>query len=185
MFTTYPKCNKIAITQDGLNGTCIMNNLKTEKDLLKINKTILENASIYEYDNCFNEVEDLCDVFFQTIDNKITKLFQGINSSFFIAGPSRSGKSYTLFGTVKIKGVIAFSVDKILYYIDYMNNNVNNDNESENNEDNLNNENNEDNLNNENINNKLFLSLVIDQYYYFINSKLISDDYNCFFEGIT
>ena len=165
MFTTYPKCNKIAITQDGLNGTCIMNNLKTEKDLLKINKTILENASIYEYDNCFNEIEDLCDVFFQTIDNKITKLFQGINSSFFIAGPSRSGKSYTLFGTVKIKGVIAFSVDKILYYIDYMNNNVNNDNESENNEDNLNNENNEDNLNNENINNQLFLSLVIDQYY--------------------
>ena len=57
-----------------------------------------------------------------------------------------------------------------------MNNNINNDNESENNE---------DNLNNENINNKLFLSLVIDQYYYFINSKLISDDYNCFFEGIT
>jgi hypothetical protein len=165
MFTTYPKCNKIAITQDGLNGTCIMNNLKTENDLLKINKTILENASIYEYDNCFNEVEDLCDVFFQTIDNKITKLFQGINSSFFIAGPSRSGKSYILFGTIKIKGVIAFSVDKILYYIDYMNNNVNNDNESENNEDNLNNENNEDNLNNENINNKLFLSLVIDQYY--------------------
>ena len=46
-----------------------------------------------------------------------------------------------------------------------MNNNVNNDNESENNEDNLNNENNEDNLNNENINNQLFLSLVIDQYY--------------------
>ena len=57
-----------------------------------------------------------------------------------------------------------------------MNNNVNNNNESENNE---------DNLNNENINNKLFLSLVIDQYYYFINSKLISHDYNCFFEGIT
>ena len=66
-----------------------------------------------------------------------------------------------------------------------MNNNINNDNESENNEDNLNNENNEDNLNNENINNQLFLSLVIEQYYYFRNSKLISHDYNCFFEGIT
>ena len=55
MFTTFPKCNKIAISQEALNGRCIMNNLKTEADLLKINKTILTNASIYEYDNCFNE----------------------------------------------------------------------------------------------------------------------------------
>ena len=38
MFTTFPKCNKIAISQEALNGRCIMNNLKTEADLLKINK---------------------------------------------------------------------------------------------------------------------------------------------------
>ena len=47
MFTTYPKCNKIAITQDGLNGTCIMNNLKTEKDLLKIFLALTPAISLY------------------------------------------------------------------------------------------------------------------------------------------
>ena len=161
MFTSYPKCNKIAITQDALNGTCIMNSVRNERDLIDINKTILGNASIYEYDNCFCETEDLCDVYLQTVESKIIKLFQGINSCFFVAGPSRSGKSYTMFGTIKIKGVIAFTIDKILYLIDYMNNN-NNENEN-NNEDNFENDNSEN--NNENNNSKLMLSCIIEQYY--------------------
>ena len=161
MFTSYPKCNKIAITQDALNGTCIMNSVRNERDLIDINKTILGNASIYEYDNCFCETEDLCDVYLQTVESKIIKLFQGINSCFFVAGPSRSGKSYTMFGTIKIKGVIAFTIDKILYLIDYMNNN-NNENEN-NNEDNFENDNSEN--NNENNNSKLMLSSIIEQYY--------------------
>ena len=161
MFTSYPKCNKIAITQDALNGTCIMNSVRNERDLIDINKTILGNASIYEYDNCFCETEDLCDVYLQTVESKIIKLFQGINSCFFVAGPSRSGKSYTMFGTIKTKGVIAFTIDKILYLIDYMNNN-NNENEN-NNEDNFENDNSEN--NNENNNSKLMLSCIIEQYY--------------------
>ena len=161
MFTSYPKCNKIVITQDALNGTCIMNSVRNERDIIDINKTILGNASIYEYDNCFCETEDLCDVYLQTVESKIIKLFQGINSCFFVAGPSRSGKSYTMFGTIKIKGVIAFTIDKILYLIDYMNNN-NNENEN-NNEDNFENDNSEN--NNENNNSKLMLSSIIEQYY--------------------
>ena len=108
------------LNQTNLNESLIMNNLKSENDLININQTILGNASIYEYDNCFNETEDLCDVYLQTVESKIIKLFQGINTSFFVAGPSRSGKSYTFFGTIKIKGVIAYTVDKILYLIDYM-----------------------------------------------------------------
>jgi hypothetical protein len=169
MFTSYPKCNKIVITQDALNGTCIMNSVRNERDIIDINKTILGNASIYEYDNCFCETEDLCDVYLQTVESKIIKLFQGINSCFFVAGPSRSGKSYTMFGTIKIKGVIAYTIDKILYLIDYMNNNNNN---TENENENENNNNNEDNFekddsneNNENNNSKLMLSFIIEQYY--------------------
>jgi hypothetical protein len=169
MFTSYPKCNKLVITQDALNGTCIMNSVRNERDILDINKTILGNASIYEYDNCFCETEDLCDVYLQTVESKIIKLFQGINSCFFVAGPSRSGKSYTMFGTIKIKGVIAYTIDKILYLIDYMNNNNNN---TENENENENNNNNEDNFekddsneNNENNNSKLMLSFIIEQYY--------------------
>ena len=138
-----------------------MNSVRNERDLIDINKTILGNASIYEYDNCFCETEDLCDVYLQTVESKIIKLFQGINSCFFVAGPSRSGKSYTMFGTIKIKGVIAFTIDKILYLIDYMNNN-NNENEN-NNEDNFENDNSEN--NNENNNSKLMLSCIIEQYY--------------------
>ena len=168
MFTSYPKCNKIVITQDALNGTCIMNSVRNERDILDINKTILGNASIYEYDNCFCETEDLCDVYLQTVESKIIKLFQGINSCFFVAGPSRSGKSYTMFGTIKIKGVIAFTVDKILYLIDYMNNsdnnNDNNENENKNNNDD-NFENQETNYKNNNNNTKLMLSFIIEQYY--------------------
>jgi len=168
MFTSYPKCNKIVITQDALNGTCIMNSVRNERDIIDINKTILGNASIYEYDNCFCETEDLCDVYLQTVESKIIKLFQGINSCFFVAGPSRSGKSYTMFGTIKIKGVIAFTVDKILYLIDYMNNsdnnNDNNENENKNNNDD-NFENQETNYNNDNNNSKLMLSFIIEQYY--------------------
>ena len=168
MFTSYPKCNKIVITQDALNGTCIMNSVRNERDIIDINKTILGNASIYEYDNCFCETEDLCDVYLQTVESKIIKLFQGINSCFFVAGPSRSGKSYTMFGTIKIKGVIAFTVDKILYLIDYMNNsdnnNDNNENENKNNNDD-NFENLETNYKNNNNNTKLMLSFIIEQYY--------------------
>ena len=168
MFTSYPKCNKIVITQDALNGTCIMNSVRNERDIIDINKTILGNASIYEYDNCFCETEDLCDVYLQTVESKIIKLFQGINSCFFVAGPSRSGKSYTMFGTIKIKGVIAFTVDKILYLIDYMNNsdnnNDNNENENKNNNDD-NFENQETNYKNNNNNTKLMLSFIIEQYY--------------------
>ena len=168
MFTSYPKCNKIVITQDALNGTCIMNSVRNERDIIDINKTILGNASIYEYDNCFCETEDLCDVYLQTVESKIIKLFQGINSCFFVAGPSRSGKSYTMFGTIKIKGVIAFTVDKILYLIDYMNNsdnnNENNENENKNNNDD-NFENPETNYKNNNNNTKLMLSFIIEQYY--------------------
>ena len=168
MFTSYPKCNKIVITQDALNGTCIMNSVRNERDIIDINKTILGNASIYEYDNCFCETEDLCDVYLQTVESKIIKLFQGINSCFFVAGPSRSGKSYTMFGTIKIKGVIAFTVDKILYLIDYMNNsdnnNDNNENENKNNNDD-NFENPETNYKNNNNNTKLMLSFIIEQYY--------------------
>ena len=168
MFTSYPKCNKIVITQDALNGTCIMNSVRNERDIIDINKTILGNASIYEYDNCFCETEDLCDVYLQTVESKIIKLFQGINSCFFVAGPSRSGKSYTMFGTIKIKGVIAFTVDKILYLIDYMNNsdndNDNNENENKNNNDD-NFENQETNYKNDNNNSKLMLSFIIEQYY--------------------
>ena len=168
MFTSYPKCNKLVITQDALNGTCIMNSVRNERDIIDINKTILGNASIYEYDNCFCETEDLCDVYLQTVESKIIKLFQGINSCFFVAGPSRSGKSYTMFGTIKIKGVIAFTVDKILYLIDYMNNsdnnNDNNENENKNNNDD-NFENQETNYKNDNNNSKLMLSFIIEQYY--------------------
>ena len=172
MFTSYPKCNKIVITQDALNGTCIMNSVRNERDIIDINKTILGNASIYEYDNCFCETEDLCDVYLQTVESKIIKLFQGINSCFFVAGPSRSGKSYTMFGTIKIKGVIAFTVDKILYLIDYMNNS-NNNNDSYNNENENENKNNNDdnfeiqetNYKNDNNNSKLMLSFIIEQYY--------------------
>ena len=168
MFTSYPKCNKIVITQDALNGTCIMNSVRNERDIIDINKTILGNASIYEYDNCFCETEDLCDVYLQTVESKIIKLFQGINSCFFVAGPSRSGKSYTMFGTIKIKGVIAFTVDKILYLIDYMNNSDNNNDNNENENKNNNDDNfeiQETNYKNDNNNSKLMLSFIIEQYY--------------------
>ena len=159
MFTSYPKCNKIAITQDALNGTCIMNSVKNENDLIGINDTILGNASIYEYDNCFCETEDLCDVYLQTIESKINKLFQGVNCCFITCGPSRSGKSYTLFGTVKIKGIIAYTVNKILYMIDYIknidiNNTETNQNEERENEDieNINNDNHLNTNDNNNLN---------------------------------
>ena len=173
MFTTYPKCNKIAISQDALNGTCIMNSLKKESDLININSTILGNASIYEYDNCFNETEDLFDLYIQTIENKLIKLFQGINSCFITCGPSRTGKSYSLFGTVKTKGIIAYTVNKILYLIDYIKNvhSGNSDNENEDNEfeDNNNNEDNNsiNNISGNNNNNSIqfVLSLSIEQYY--------------------
>ena len=192
MFTSYPKCNKIAISQDALNGTCIMNSVRNESDLIGINETILGNASIYEYDNCFCETEDLCDVYLQTIESKINKLFQGINCCFITCGPSRSGKSYTLFGTIKTKGIIAYTVNKILYMIDYMKNIDINNTENETNEEldvheNIYNDNNlktneDNNLNtNENINSKsteinninnnennrfqFIMSLSIEQYY--------------------
>ena len=192
MFTSYPKCNKIAISQDALNGTCIMNSVRNESDLIGINETILGNASIYEYDNCFCETEDLCDVYLQTIESKINKLFQGVNCCFITCGPSRSGKSYTLFGTIKTKGIIAYTVNKILYMIDYMKNIDINNTENETNEEldvheNIYNDNNlktkeDNNLNiNENINSnsteinninnnennrfQFIMSLSIEQYY--------------------
>ena len=192
MFTSYPKCNKIAISQDALNGTCIMNSVRNESDLIGINETILGNASIYEYDNCFCETEDLCDVYLQTIESKINKLFQGVNCCFITCGPSRSGKSYTLFGTIKTKGIIAYTVNKILYMIDCMKNIEINNTENETNEEldvheNIYNDNNlktneDNNLNtNENINSKsteinninnnennrfqFIMSLSIEQYY--------------------
>ncbi len=192
MFTSYPKCNKIAISQDALNGTCIMNSVRNESDLIGINETILGNASIYEYDNCFCETEDLCDVYLQTIESKINKLFQGVNCCFITCGPSRSGKSYTLFGTIKTKGIIAYTVNKILYMIDYMknidiNNTENETNEELNVDENIYNDNNlktkeDNNLNiNENINSnsteinninnnennrfQFIMSLSIEQYY--------------------
>ena len=194
MFTSFPKCNKIAITQDALNGNCIMNSVRNESDLIGINETILGNASIYEYDNCFCEAEDLCDVYLQTIESKINDLFKGVNSCFITCGPSRSGKSYTLFGTIKTKGIIAYTVNKILYMIDYIKNINNTENETNENEereneineniynDNKLNTNGDNNLNtNENINNKsteinninnnennkfqFIMSLSIEQYY--------------------
>ena len=116
-FTSNYKSNKLIISQTPLFGNYITKKIKTINDLENINKNKLKESKIYEFDSVFNEQDEISDIYKQTIESKVKRMFNGFNSCLFIMGPKKSGKSYFLLGENKIKGILTHSINTILNYI--------------------------------------------------------------------
>jgi len=107
IFSTYPKCNKLIISPESIKGQSIMQNLKTPFSLLTINKTLLSNAKLYEYDNIYFD-ENLNQLYSDSIKSKILNLFNGNNTIFFSFGIKNSGKKFSVFGNKNNKGILNY-----------------------------------------------------------------------------
>ena len=107
IFSTYPKCNKLIISPESIKGQSIMQNLKTPFSLLTINKTLLSNAKLYEYDNIYFD-ENLNQIYSDSLKSKILNLFNGNNTIFFSFGIKNSGKKFSVFGNKNNKGLLNY-----------------------------------------------------------------------------
>ncbi len=117
-FTSTHKSNKIIISKTPLRGKYIMNNIKTGKDLDSISKTKLKNNShVFEYDSVFSEQDEISDLYKQIVESKVKKMFNGFNSCMFIMGPNKSGKTHTLIGYHKKKGILGYTMKTLLNYM--------------------------------------------------------------------
>ena len=117
-FTSIFKSNKIIISKTPLRGKFINNNIKIGKDLENINGTKLKNISkIYEYDSVFSEQDKISDIYKQIVEQKVKKMFNGFNSSMFIMGPKKSGKTYILIGNHKNKGILTYTMNTLFHYM--------------------------------------------------------------------
>ena len=117
-FTSTYKSNKIIISKTPLRGKFIMNNIKTGKDLDSIHKTKLKNnSSVFEYDSVFSEQDEISDLYKQIVESKVKKMFNGFNSCMFIMGPKKSGKTHTLIGYHKKKGILSYTMNTLLNYM--------------------------------------------------------------------
>ncbi len=123
-FTSTYKSNKLIISETPLRGRFITKEIKTEIDLEKIKDKKLKNSKIYEFDSVFNEADDISEIYKQSIESKVKRMFNGFNSCIFLMGPQNSGKTYFLIGENKIKGLLTYSINTILYYINLSKNDM-------------------------------------------------------------
>ena len=89
-----------------------MQNLKTPFSLLTINKTLLSNAKLYEYDNIYFD-ENLNELYSDSIKSKILNLFNGNNTIFFSFGIKNSGKKFSVFGNKNNKGLLNYVLNSL------------------------------------------------------------------------
>ena len=123
-FTSTYKSNKLIISETPLRGRFITKKIKTEIDLDNIKNKKLKNSKIYEFDSVFNEADDISEIYKQSIESKVKRMFNGFNSCVFLMGPQNSGKTYFLIGENKIKGLLTYSINTILYYINLSKNDM-------------------------------------------------------------
>lgn len=120
IFTSYPKCNKLILTKEAIKENLIVTSLKSSKDLEDINKTIINKAILYEFDNIYTDKENISHLYESEVDSKIKQMFNGYSTCIFTMGPYHSGKTFTLFGdkTEKQKGLIELSLIELFNLID-------------------------------------------------------------------
>ena len=123
-FTTTYKSNKLIISETPLIGKYITKKIKTEIDLENIKNKKLKDSKIYEFDSVFNEADDISEIYKQSIETKVKRMFNGFNSCVFLMGPQNSGKTFFLIGENKIKGLLTYSINTILYYINLSKNDM-------------------------------------------------------------
>lgn len=71
----------------------------------------------FVFDAVFNEKKNNCDVFQKCVKSNLDNLFQGFNTTFFAYGNTGSGKTHTIFGGSKEKGIFIMAFDEILQRI--------------------------------------------------------------------
>lgn len=120
IFTSNPKCNKVIVTKEAIKEHLIATSLKSAKDLEDINKTIINKAILYEFDNVYTEKENITHLYEGEMNSKIKQMFNGYSTCVFAMGPYHSGKTFTLFGekTEKQKGLIELSLIDLFNLID-------------------------------------------------------------------
>ena len=118
IFTSANKCNKVILTKEGLKQQLIMNSIKNEKDLIDINKTLLNKAKMFEFDGVYTDTESLNEIYINELQRKIKQMFNGYSCCVFTAGPLHSGKTYSLYGGQSEKGLIEHSIKELFTLID-------------------------------------------------------------------
>ena len=120
MYFKTSKCNKVIVTKEAIKEHLIATSLKSAKDLEDINKTIINKAILYEFDNVYTEKENITHLYEGEMNSKIKQMFNGYSTCVFAMGPYHSGKTFTLFGekTEKQKGLIELSLIELFKLID-------------------------------------------------------------------
>ena len=75
IFTSANKCNKVILTKEGLKQQLIMNSIKNEKDLIDINKTLLNKAKMFEFDGVYTDTESLNEIYINELQRKIKQTY--------------------------------------------------------------------------------------------------------------
>jgi Cdc6-like AAA superfamily ATPase len=75
------------------------------------------NQKIFNFEKVFRESSSQAEVYTDAIQNNVSTLFQGINSTVITYGAPSSGKTFTLQGTKAMPGVIPRALHDIFVYI--------------------------------------------------------------------
>ena len=98
MFTSGDSSNIMLVSQKPIKGSTINEALKVCDNLYEFHNSILNEASLLEYDKIYNETHSIERIYNDNIKDKISQLFHEKNSCILCFGPSSSGKSFLLFG---------------------------------------------------------------------------------------
>ena len=108
------------ILNNGESGVirCVsIQNHKTLQLQRTVDQSPRGNPIIYNFDKVFRESSSQEDVYNEAVQNNVSTLFQGINSTVIANGAPGSGKTFTLQGTKAKPGVISRSLQDIFAYI--------------------------------------------------------------------
>lgn len=98
IFTSRDQCGSIICSNLPISGKLINSSFLSEKDLYEYSYSLLKDSTILLYDQVYNEFSKTEQIYSENLKLQVSNLFQGQNSSFFLFGPSESGKSFTLRG---------------------------------------------------------------------------------------
>ena len=94
IFTSTIPSNLLLISPQLIMGETINSSIKFKNDLIDYNRSIIQNASLLEFDAVYNESDTIDKIYSSHVSSKISNLFHGTSACIIAFGCKNSGKSY-------------------------------------------------------------------------------------------
>ena len=98
IFTSTIPSNLLLISPQLIMGETINSSIKFKNDLIDYNRSIIQNASLLEFDAVYNESDTIDKIYSSHVSSKISNLFHGTSACIIAFGCKNSGKSYLFRG---------------------------------------------------------------------------------------